>query len=167
MAWEPLPRCVLSRAPASTAARIWAGSAAVWPIATTTPLWATAPNELGRSGELGRHRQDPNPPGGGVLQAAGTRPSRAGGSVAADARPRAVFGRNVRAFQVDPRDPPGTSAGDASQAAAIVRKAVREHVEPLGRQRRAELRHAEEPSARTMSHTFSGVSPGELNSWPP
>ena len=57
----PLPRCVLSRAPASTAARIVAPSAAVWPSAIDHAGGRRAADELDRAGPFGgqRHQDDP------------------------------------------------------------------------------------------------------------
>ena len=64
----PLPRCVLSRAPAAAAARIVGPSAAVWPRATTTPRAVALLDEVDRARALGGERDQDDPAPRRVLE---------------------------------------------------------------------------------------------------
>ncbi len=134
----PLPRWVLSRAPASTARVSVSGSAAVCARATTTPLSVAPADELEGAGPLGSQGHDPDAAPGGVLPGLELVPvgvadggQRVGASVAVDVR-------DVRPFQVDADDPGGdvgeTLAGLGDRPDAVV-VASREAVIRVGQSR--------------------------------
>ena len=106
----PLPRCVLSAAPASLAAWIVAPSAAVCPSATTTPDGCRAADEFDCAGSFGGQRHQHDPAARGLLElleqapvGIADRPGRVGAAIAI------AFGEE-RPLEVD-AEHPGSDVG--------------------------------------------------------